>query len=247
MIRVALAGVAVAMLLSAEDPPGNDLPAKPFRLNAEALAEGNPLAGFLELLALEEAYHDAGRERLFFEALATHQSFLGDTDGALRSWAEVHRGRVGRGPILRSPLDAYEPASAVTVILQKAEQHRVIMLGEEHVQPQTRSILLPLLRGLHKRGFRYFAAETFSDDVERTTDLGYAIQDTGFYTCDPVFAEAVAEALRLATGLQVASIDSNKWAISSRGFNAQLSNKMLVLIDGRDVYTPPFSGVHWDD
>ncbi|MCP5361731.1 MAG: TonB-dependent receptor [Hyphomicrobiales bacterium] len=59
-------------------------------------------------------------------------------------------------------------------------------------------------------------------------------------------ATNIPEALRLAPGLQVARIDSNKWAISSRGFNRQFSNKLLVLIDGRSVYTPLFSGVYWD-
>ncbi len=54
------------------------------------------------------------------------------------------------------------------------------------------------------------------------------------------------EALRLATGIHVARFDSRTWAISSRGLNAQTANKLLVLIDGRSVYTPLFSGVFWD-
>ncbi|HVS02384.1 MAG TPA: TonB-dependent receptor, partial [Thermoanaerobaculia bacterium] len=54
------------------------------------------------------------------------------------------------------------------------------------------------------------------------------------------------EALRLATGVHVARLDSRTWAISARGLNATTANKMLVLIDGRTVYTPLFSGVFWD-
>ncbi len=57
---------------------------------------------------------------------------------------------------------------------------------------------------------------------------------------------SIPEALRLAPGIQVARIDSNKWAISSRGFNSRFANKLLVLMDGRSVYTPLFSGVFWD-
>ncbi len=57
---------------------------------------------------------------------------------------------------------------------------------------------------------------------------------------------SIPEALRLAPGIQVAKIDANKWAISSRGFNTQFVNKLLVLIDGRSVYTPSYSGVYWD-
>lgn len=57
---------------------------------------------------------------------------------------------------------------------------------------------------------------------------------------------SVADALRMVPGMQVAQIDANKWAISSRGFNDRFANKLLVLIDGRSVYTPLFSGVQWD-
>jgi iron complex outermembrane receptor protein len=59
-------------------------------------------------------------------------------------------------------------------------------------------------------------------------------------------AASLAEALRLATNLQVAQLDSRQWAISARGFNGTAANKLLVLIDGRTVYTPLFSGVFWD-
>jgi len=59
-------------------------------------------------------------------------------------------------------------------------------------------------------------------------------------------ATTVADALRLVPGLQVAAIDSGNSAISARGFNSQFSNKLLVMIDGRTVYSPLFSGVYWD-
>jgi iron complex outermembrane receptor protein len=54
------------------------------------------------------------------------------------------------------------------------------------------------------------------------------------------------EALRLVPGLHVARIDANQWAITSRGFNGRFANKLLVLVDGRTVYTPIFSGVYWE-
>jgi iron complex outermembrane receptor protein len=59
-------------------------------------------------------------------------------------------------------------------------------------------------------------------------------------------ATSVADALRLVPGVQVASINSSDFAISARGFNSQFSNKLLVMIDGRTVYSPLFSGVYWD-
>jgi iron complex outermembrane receptor protein len=59
-------------------------------------------------------------------------------------------------------------------------------------------------------------------------------------------ATSIAEALRLVPGVEVARIDANKWAVSARGFNGRFANKLLVLIDGRSVYTPLFSGVFWE-
>jgi iron complex outermembrane receptor protein len=56
---------------------------------------------------------------------------------------------------------------------------------------------------------------------------------------------SVPEALRMAPGIQVAQVNSNTWAISSRGFNKVASNKLLVMIDGRTVYHPVFSGTLW--
>src|SRR5215475_3149936 len=57
---------------------------------------------------------------------------------------------------------------------------------------------------------------------------------------------SIPEALRMVPGVEVARIDANKWAITARGFNGRFANKLLVMIDGRSVYTPLFSGVFWD-
>jgi iron complex outermembrane recepter protein len=59
-------------------------------------------------------------------------------------------------------------------------------------------------------------------------------------------ATSLPEALRLAPTLQVARADTSQYAISARGLNTTIANNMLVLIDGRTVYTPLFSGVFWD-
>jgi iron complex outermembrane receptor protein len=56
----------------------------------------------------------------------------------------------------------------------------------------------------------------------------------------------IPDLLRMVPGVEVAQINANTWAISARGFNAQFSNELLVLLDGRNVYTPTFGGVTWD-
>jgi iron complex outermembrane recepter protein len=56
----------------------------------------------------------------------------------------------------------------------------------------------------------------------------------------------IPEALRLAPGVEVARIDSSKWAIGIRGFGSRLSRSVLVLIDGRTVYTTLIAGTYWE-
>jgi iron complex outermembrane recepter protein len=58
-------------------------------------------------------------------------------------------------------------------------------------------------------------------------------------------ATSIPEALRMAPGVEVARIDASKWAVTVRGFNGRFANKLLVLMDGRTLYTPTFSGVFW--
>ena len=60
-------------------------------------------------------------------------------------------------------------------------------------------------------------------------------------------ATNIPDVLRMVPGLDVGQINGSTWAISARGFNQQFSNKMLVMIDGRVVYTSLFAGVFWDN
>jgi iron complex outermembrane recepter protein len=59
-------------------------------------------------------------------------------------------------------------------------------------------------------------------------------------------ATNISDLLRMVPGLDVAQVNGSTWAVSSRGFNDEFANKLLVLIDGRTVYSPLFSGVFWD-
>jgi iron complex outermembrane receptor protein len=56
----------------------------------------------------------------------------------------------------------------------------------------------------------------------------------------------VPDLLRMVPGLDVARINSSTWAISARGINNEFANELLVLVDGRSVYTPLYGGVYWD-
>jgi iron complex outermembrane receptor protein len=58
-------------------------------------------------------------------------------------------------------------------------------------------------------------------------------------------ATNLPDVLRLAPGVEVAQVDADHWSVSIRGFGAVLANKLLVLIDGRSIYTPLYAGVYW--
>lgn len=84
---------------------------------------------------------------------------------------------------------------------------------------------------------------------KRTEKVAHAAAAVFVITNDDIRRSGVTtipEALRMVPGLQVTRIDASKWAITSRGFNGRFANKLLVLIDGRSVYTPLYSGVFWD-
>jgi iron complex outermembrane receptor protein len=59
-------------------------------------------------------------------------------------------------------------------------------------------------------------------------------------------ATTLPDALRCVPGLDVAMVNSSQWAVSSRGFNGQYANQLLVMMDGRSIYNPSFGGVIWD-
>lgn len=81
---------------------------------------------------------------------------------------------------------------------------------------------------------------------EKLNETASAIQVVTSQDIHRFGATSIPEALYLAGNLQVAQKASHAWGISARGFNTELANKMLVLMDGRTIYTPLYSGVFWD-
>jgi len=83
-------------------------------------------------------------------------------------------------------------------------------------------------------------------EPEKLLDAPSAIQVITNDDIERSGADSLPEALRLADNLEVAQKDVNNWAISARGFSANLADKLLVLIDGRAVYSPLYAGVIWN-
>ncbi len=85
-----------------------------------------------------------------------------------------------------------------------------------------------------------------SKHPEKLSETASAIQVITAEDVRRAGVTSLPEALRLAPNLEVAQIDSRQWAITARGFNNVFADKMLVLVDGRTVYTPLYAGVYWD-
>ena len=84
---------------------------------------------------------------------------------------------------------------------------------------------------------------------KKETDLFTSPAAIYVITCEDIRRSGMTslpELLRMVPGMDVARIDANHWAISSRGFNDQYANKLLVLIDGRTIYSPVTAGVFWN-
>jgi iron complex outermembrane receptor protein len=81
---------------------------------------------------------------------------------------------------------------------------------------------------------------------QKLTEVASALQVITGAEIQRSGATNIPDALRLLSNLQVSQLNSNAWIISSRGFNTIFANKLLVMIDGRSVYTPLFGGVIWE-
>ena len=161
--------------------------------------KGNPLISYetAEQLRLKLCPEEEDKTN-FWQCYANFGPFIGDIKGTMRAYAQVRSKQPALdGPLLNSFLDDYQAVDAVSYVTERAEKHQFVMFGEEHMDPQSRCLLLPVLRALHRMGYRYFAAETFSSPLDSTNKAGYVIKETGFYTHDPIFAEAVNEAIKL--------------------------------------------------
>ena len=87
---------------------------------------------------------------------------------------------------------------------------------------------------------------TVSRESERRIDAPAAVSVITGEDIRRYGVDTLADALRLADSVSVARFNGGSWAIATRGFSAITNNKLLVMIDGRSVYTPLFGGVFWE-
>jgi iron complex outermembrane recepter protein len=121
-----------------------------------------------------------------------------------------------------------------------------VLISVHDVSANTLSDNAAQLKNLSLEELMNVEVQSVSRRPEKLTQAASAIQVISQEDIHRSAATSIPEALRLAPNLQVAQVNASQWAISARGFDNVLANKLLVMIDGRTVYTPLYGGVFWD-
>lgn len=130
---------------------------------------------------------------MYWQAVAQYRALAGDPAGALAAWD-----RPGNEDRDAAPdFSGVGPEDAATLLLREAERRQAFFINEAHHAPRHRAFTRTLLAGLRERGYRYFAAEAFSEEAGELAARGAPSRNTGGYVNEPQFAELVREALRL--------------------------------------------------
>jgi iron complex outermembrane recepter protein len=122
----------------------------------------------------------------------------------------------------------------------------IVSLAADAIAQTARSGRLEDLKQLSIEELADTDVTSASRRIERLADVAAAITVITGEDLRRMGVMSLAQALRLAGHLHVARVSGPQYAISARGFNISTANKLLVLIDGRTVYSPIFSGVFWE-
>lgn len=177
----------------------------PILVKQDRVLAGDTFAQYRELKQMESVYLNSPLKDIYREQLKNIEQFLGLPQAGLEAM-QLPALRTNYSTNETIPAEYDEICPAIDVIIEKGKTHRIIIWGEEHHLPQTRSLYKQMIEELWKIGFRYLAAEAFSAvvDTMESKSLNYK---SGFYTRDIVYAEAVNRALQL--GFKLISYDNN--------------------------------------
>src|SRR6266513_2613581 len=188
------------------------------------------------------AYMNDGKKRLYLE-LGRAPIHLSEMVRRQESHARFTDDlREGKLNMLFNPTPRHRPATDLGRILLAG--FLAVVVAATTVAQTSRSV--PDVTAMSMEDLMNMKVTSVSKRTQKVADAAAAIFVITQEDIRRSGATSIPEALRMAPGLQVARIDENKWAIGSRGFNGRFDNKLLVLIDGRSVYTPLFSGVYWN-
>lgn len=222
----------------------------PILLKKEERVSGNPLATYAAMLELEHRYLSSPFKEIFIEQKRNMEEFLGFPLAGVQAMHTIKTLRENYGDRAETLAPEFVPLAALDVIAEEARSHNIIIWGEEHHLPQTRSLYSSLLSCLWQSGFRYLAAEAFTPEVESPGFIapGY---HSGYYLMDPVYANAVRDAVKL--GYKLVAYDNNEKErdkkqaehIQSKIFDRDPDAKVLILA-GRGHISETVTNDGWE-
>ncbi len=181
----------------------------PFQIVDKYVKQNNYITPIFELEAQKEKYLAAPQFReVYLEMLILLHSYVGNYKESYR-YENMLYDFFPQGKQLRekykndvtdlknSPIAGFEKLDARAAITAAADKNQVIVINEEHRTPFHRAFTAQLLAPLYEKGFRYFAVETIYETDVDLDKRKFPTQQTGYYTKDPVFADAIRTALRL--------------------------------------------------
>jgi hypothetical protein len=174
------------------------VPENPFKIAEEAFKETGYLGAVDALLDYEKTVETKGmpqQKSMYYQALMTYNSFLGDHK---KSLACMDKAFGGKSPMVSDSVFMESKAvDAATYIVQHIDNQRVVMFNEAHNCGQHRAFLREILRGCYEKGFRYLSLEDLNK-TDSINERGYPLRgESGFYNLEPTFSQALREAKNL--------------------------------------------------
>ena len=233
------------------ESPKSDLP-NPYEIFGKYVKQNNYITPLFELKEMEDKYLASPFwKEPYLESMILLEGWVGNYEEAykyenvLYETSPVYKQRKNalKAEIPdagKSPLAGYKMLDPLDAIETIAASRQVIMINEEHHTPFHRATTLQLLKRLYDKGFRYFALEALSIDNERLRSKedmelnkrGYPTHQTGYYTDDPVFADAIRIALKL--GYKVVSYEAP--AICEPGVDRNTCNERRERGQAQNIY-----------
>ena len=178
----------------------------PMLLEKEKRLAGNPLATYASIVEMEKEYRSSPFAPVYDEIRYSFEEFLGFPEAGKKALG-LPQFRTSWKGIEELDVKQWSAAPLLEVIREEANKTRVVIWGEEHHLPQTRSPFEGIIKELWKLGYRYIAAEAFTEGF-RDSAFKFTTYTSGFYTQDPVFASALNLAHHL--GFQFIDYDSKE-------------------------------------
>jgi hypothetical protein len=216
LLLISLFVVPPVAVAQTGQPLAESLP-NPYKIFGKYVKQNNYITPLFELKAMEDKYLASPIwKEPYLESMILLEGWVGNYDRAYayentlyetsRVYKQIKNSLKNEIPDAgKSPLADYKTLNPLDAIENAAVNRQVIMINEEHHTPFHRAVTLQLLKRLYDKGFRYFALEALYIDDSRIgtkedaelNNRGFPTHKTGYYTDDPVFADAIRTALKL--------------------------------------------------